>query len=392
MKIHPESYLNIPLVRQLFNDPNISFSARAVDNNWFYEGHFKDSIGGFNPLMGTIFYSQTSQFASWLKQKNESSRLQNFEDNLTYEVMFAVHDYLHAWTYQAIQTIMPQLKIGIAPITEKNFEDMVFCHLLSESAATVGSDYWYFSQVNLNDVISIGTTKETLAAKFHMKDLPEFRKFNRKFDPSTIEFFEFTNNLYAYSEIKGFSASALEKSPKILKWVKHEYKYGEVQRKLTREWLMSLAIEPIQQFKGKDLSQPLVGKQPWKKDLVQEIAKLLWQKVVEDKPIFFKKLKSVQWKPRTTASVYDYRFFNINSFGSDYWSRIENSYFNPDSHNRLFMQILSKFKVADLDPVEIEILLKMESNFNLKQIEYILRKHKPLQSKSNETAHLFLAG
>lgn len=390
-KIHPESFLNIALVQHFFNDPSVQFVSRAIDNNWFYEDHLETSIVGFNPLISSIFYSQISNFSNWKSHKGESARKYNFEDNLVHEVMFAVHDYLHMWAYQAIHHLMPELKVGVEPITAKNIDDMVYLHLLTETVATVGMDYWYFCNLNLNELISLGSKKEALATKYHSRELPEFKRFNKKFNPMSLEFFAMTDKIYAYSEVKGFSAASLEKSPMILSWMKHEYKYGETQRRLTRQWLMSLSPEPIKM--NMDLTGPLTGRQSWKRELSQEIGKLLWQKVVENKPIYFKPLPSRGlWKPRTDAAIYDYRFFNINSFGTDFWDNIAESFYPADSAKALFSQIISKYRLEDIDPVDIEIIMKYKEQINISHLRHLFKNYKTLKTKSAEPANVFLAG
>lgn len=391
MKTHSESLLQIPLVARLFENKSVSWQARNIDNNWFYEEHLPAPVGGFNPALGTLYYGRVSNFATWLKDKKGSARKYNFEDNLMHEVLFSVHDYFHLWAYRAIHHLMPELKMGTGEVTLENFEDYVYLHLLSETVATIGLDFWYLSQIDLNSVVSIGTKATTLTTKFYKSQLAEFQKFNANFDPYQISFFATLDDLYCYAKVKGFSGTTLERSPAILGWMKHEYKYGEVQRQLTRQWINFLSAKNIIPH-GFDLTAPLKPGGKWRKELRDQVGKLLWKKVINGIAADFAAIPQEKvWTPPSNSQVIDYRFFNINSFGENFWDKVAASYYPKESEPLLFSQIVSKYKLEDIDPGDLDIILDSKVHFNLKILQHVFSNYKPIKGPP-ESSNIFLAG
>ncbi|MGZ3697660.1 MAG: hypothetical protein ACXVCH_06165, partial [Bdellovibrionota bacterium] len=107
-KTHPQSLLRIPLVKQMLTDPRIPLVPRNIDQDWRYLGVIPDSVVGFNPQRSSVYYARKSYFAEWLEQPRRSTRELNEQDYLVREVLFAVHDYLHAWAYLAIRELTPK--------------------------------------------------------------------------------------------------------------------------------------------------------------------------------------------------------------------------------------------------------------------------------------------
>jgi hypothetical protein len=187
--LHPESLLRIALVRQMLEDRRFRLQPRAIDRTWQYERAIPMSVVGFNPFNGTIYYGARSFLARWLREPHASARLHNEGDYLVRELLFAVHDYLHAWSVALIRELAPELGYGSTPIIREQIDRLAFCHLLTEAVATCGLDYWYLSTLELDDVVPIGSLTTGLTISYHERFLPEYRRFHPEFRVQDPEFF-----------------------------------------------------------------------------------------------------------------------------------------------------------------------------------------------------------
>ena len=273
-----ESLLNIPLVAQLWDDPSVRIQVRGVDSRWYRANVVDRRVEGFNAFTGTIFTGRHTNLASWLGHAAESARAYNHDDRLVEEVLFAVHDYLHIWAYRWIARLWPDLGFGQADITSENFEDMVFCHLLSEAVATVGLDYWYLSCVDLNQVVPIGTAKRGLTVSYRENLIDEYRHFGSGFYAQRPEFFELIAQFYCTGVFPGFSALDMQHSPALRGWLMHELDYGKLQRQYCREWFAYLSNGRVNIAQAK-LGRPVVPGGPERQTLLREVGVLLWAKV-----------------------------------------------------------------------------------------------------------------
>jgi hypothetical protein len=309
MKLHAESLLRIPLVRNLQKYP---LFPRGVDHHWYYQKATPSTMSGFQPFSGKIYYGKNSYFAQWQKAPEKSARLWNVNDNLVKEVMFAVHDSLHLWAVGAIQKLRPELGFGTKPIDRKNFEDLVFCHLLTEAVAVCGLDYWYLSTVNLNSICAIGTNFQNLTVNYREEDLPEFRRFHPQFRVQSPQFLWQLTQFYCSGIFPGFSVEDLKQSPKLLTWLSHELRYGQNQRRYARDWFAFLSRDPHIENRGEEAVSTEEG---WKAQLTKEVGKLLWLHVKGPKRInFFPSRWNSFWKAPAEKRP-DFRFINLNSGG-----------------------------------------------------------------------------
>ena len=103
----------------------------------------------------------------------------NEGDRLMYELLFAAHDYLHAWSLQEIVALVPNLGVGTTTIDGANLEDLVFVQLVTEVAATVGLDYWYLSCVDLTEMFDLGFMIQSLTRPYRESHASEYRRFNQ---------------------------------------------------------------------------------------------------------------------------------------------------------------------------------------------------------------------
>jgi len=311
-RLHRESLLNIPLVSQMFEDPGFKIIRRGIDARWHYAEQIASRIDGFNPMVNAVLIADNSYFDKWLPHKNKSARKYNSKDGLMSEVMFAVHDYLHAWSYRWINELCPELGFGTAPITRKNFEIFVFCHLLTEAVATVGLDYWYLSCVDINEVVPIGTTTRGLTVSYREAFSAEYERFSPGLKAQAPEFLETITRFYCDGVFHGFSVRDLKLSPVIHQWLKHELQYGKKQREYSREWFAYLSKGAVK-IKQADLGKPIKHNGSLQKKLMRQMSHLLWAKVKDNDLVE----SSFSFSPEQiwTSPIYadhEYQFTNLN--------------------------------------------------------------------------------
>jgi len=278
---HLESLARLPLVRQMLSDPLVRFMPRAIDQRWYYERIVPVTLAGFNPFHRTLFYASNSALSRWLADPYGSARDYNEGDNLVREVLFAVHDYLHCWSAAAIAVLAPWVRFDTGPILSGNIEDFVFCHLLTEAAATVGLDYWYLSTFDLAERLPIGTTLVTLTVSYHERYISEYRRFCPGWDAQSPGFFSALARFYCSGVFKGFDVRDLRRSPRLLRWLSHELGYGARQREYARLWLSFLAADEIS-YEPRKLTAPVSFEETWKQRLIQELGLVLFAKIKED--------------------------------------------------------------------------------------------------------------
>jgi hypothetical protein len=305
--LHPESLLRVPLVRQFLDDPAIRVIIRGVDHRWVYNNFLKGTMGGFNPFTSSVFVPAHSLLRDFLQSPERSGRDFNVKDQLVNELFFAVHDYLHIWSFHAIHHLAPELGFGRAPITDANFEDLVFCHLVTEAAATVGVDYWYLSTVDLNAVCDIGTALRALTVSYHESHLAEYRRFDPELEVQAPDFLPTLTAFYCTGDFPGFGPDDVQRSPLLLQWLSHELLYGEKQRVYTRQLIASLSGRGTD---GADLAQKVSVEGDWKENLVQGLSELLWRKVKNDELLSFPPPPGEPWSWPVAGNP-DYGYTNF---------------------------------------------------------------------------------
>jgi hypothetical protein len=319
--LDPESLLRIPLVLQAFSDRSFRFIPRSTDVRWTYRKRVPKKLAGFNPFEFACYYGQESRFAAWLEDPFGSARGFNEGDVLVKEVLFMVHDYLHAWAYSVIDQLFPRIRVLHGDITAETFDDYVFCHLLSESVATVGLDYWLLSQRGVDEYCPIGSDTGPLTVSYRESLLPEYRRFCPRLEIQTPEFFRLHVRFYCTGEFPGFNAGDLMHSPKLLKWLQKELSYGATQRRLTRQWLALLAAEPIVVAEAA-LNAPVVTDDPVRQHMIDEVGRLLWAKVKEGDRSTDLVLPASPPARRAPANrPPDFRFINMSHVPEAQWAQ-----------------------------------------------------------------------
>ncbi|HYO58668.1 hypothetical protein [Archangium sp.] len=293
-------------------DPLVRFAPRAIDQRWHYERIVPVTLAGFNPFLRTLFYASNSALSRWLADPYGSARDYNEGDNLVREVLFAVHDYLHCWSAAAIAVLAPRVRFDTGPILRDNIEDFVFCHLLTEAAATVGLDYWYLSTFDLAEQIPIGTTLATLTVNYHERYVSEYRRFCPGWDAQRPGFFGELARFYCSGVFKGFDVRDVRRSPRLLKWLSHELSYGARQREYTRLWLSFLAAEELSD-EPRERAAPVSFEEKWKQHLIHELGLVLFAKIKEDSDsgLALRTRNEPPESPRGRRP--DFRFVNSNA-------------------------------------------------------------------------------
>jgi hypothetical protein len=266
------------LLAQLLKDPGFSVVRRGIDSRWKYEGVMATRVDGFNPFRGAAFVGTHSYFDRWLPHRHGSARPFNQGDELISEVLFVVHDYLHVWAHQWICALRPQLGFGCKSITARNFEDMVFCHLLSEAVATVGLDYWYLSTIDLVREIPIGTLQRGLTVSYREAWKDEYHRFNPELNVQHPSFLGRLARFYCDGVFVGFGVRDVRSSPVIDAWITHELRYGRLQRRYCRQWFAYLSEDDLQ-LTPSQLDAPVACDAAWQTRLAAEIGERLWAKV-----------------------------------------------------------------------------------------------------------------
>ncbi|HSS52087.1 MAG TPA: hypothetical protein VLX28_24355, partial [Thermoanaerobaculia bacterium] len=288
-------------------------------------------------------YPAKSPLARWLRDPFSSARPYNERDLLIKEVLFAVHDYLHGWTYGAIRELRPELGFGSAPVTARNAEDFAFCHLATEAAAVVGLDYWHLSTLDLNAVCDLGTRLRGLAVSYHEDHLSEYRRFRPDFAPQSPAFLAEIATFYCTGDFHGFGVEDLRLSPRLLGWLEHELSYGETQREITRRWLAYLSGGRIC-YTPRQLAAPVAVRAVWKRKLLDDLGAMLWEKVKQGRRHALGRAlgEGEGWRsPERQAA--DFRFVNCNAFSPAALARAAERRRGRESFEYLFSQYVSGF-------------------------------------------------
>lgn len=329
----------LPLVRQMLDDEGVRFVRRPIDQRWRYERRVGGSAGGFNPYRFEIQVPQQSALALFLDGGTDLREL-NRGDFLLHELMFAVHDHLHAWAVAMIRDLAPDLGFGEAPLTAENLEAHAFCHLLTEAVATVGLDYWDLAGRHLGDDLDLGSPFVTLTSSYHEDHREEFARWCPELTVQSPGFFGLMARFYCTGRFPGTDREALGRSPRLLHWLEHELLYGVTQRRYTRQWLHHLGglTAPVSDA---DLGEPVACDAEWQESLVDALGERLWEKVKLDRarPIGARPAFSA-WAAPTDGPL-DFRFTAASALDAPF-DAIRERGMVPASFGALFDQVVSQ--------------------------------------------------
>jgi len=322
-ELHEESLLQVPIIRRVFTDLNFRLVERGVDAFWTYQKTIPIAVTGFNPLQGAYYYGKSSFFSRWLKQPCDSARGLNENDLLLKEVLFMVHDYLHAWAYQMIDKLRPEANVFCEPISVDNLEEYSFYQLLTEAVATVGLDYWLLALKDINQYCDIGSAMgHPLTVSYRETHLPEYQRFCPDFRVQTPRYLNKIVAFYCTGKFPGFDASDLRRSPLLLRWLRHELQYGVTQRKLTRAWLLFLSEEEsIEMSESKQAAA--LAMTPEFEQLAEEVSEALWQLVKHDQNPCDDWSQPSGRRRSNPERHPDFRFCNLSCWSPDQWKSLD---------------------------------------------------------------------
>lgn len=311
--LHAESLLRIPLVRAAFGHATLAPRPRAVDARWVYERILPRVLSGFVPLAPVVFYGRRSRTATWLARPGASARDGNEGDHLAQEVLFCVHDHLHAWALSAMADLAPPIDVG-PHLGPRDLDTLAFLHLATEAAATVGLDYWYLSTVDIDEVCPIGTLKAPLTTAYHERHLAEYRRFRPDLEVQTPDFFVELARFYCEGAFEGFGGDDLARSPRLARWLRHEVLYGEGQRFYVREWLAFLTGTSSGAAR-----RPVPCRAAWQTKLLRTLGDRLWAYVKEGRDVTSGRPARVRVRRRALGldARFDPRFVSLHTMDDE---------------------------------------------------------------------------
>jgi hypothetical protein len=387
--LHAESALRIPLVRHLLEDPAIQLLERGIDNNWYYQQCVSQQMTGFNPFSASVFYPAISALATWLPNRAGSAREHNRHDRLVRELNGAFHDYLHCWAVLAINDLMPELGFGRAPITEKNIEDFVYCHVVAEIAASIGTDYWYLCATDLNAFCDLGTAPyQGYQTRYDERALPEYRRFNPSLTVQRREFFQEFAQIYLTGSITGFDLADVRSSPRLEAWLTHELRQAVQVRAYARQWFSYLAHQPIA-YSNAQLVAPFETAPEWRRELMMGMSEVLWEKVKEGKLHRFASWEREESWSRPAQRPIDFRFVNLNRVES---GALRGFHFDQCTEGmfRLFVyQRLSQMKFRRGDGVLAQLVPRIIDTRDPSLVSWLLQHHERVAASHREPADIF---
>jgi hypothetical protein len=387
VSLHAESALRIPLIAQAMADPHFKLQARGIDAGWKYCAISPMNVAGFNPFLSTYFFPNKSCISKWMKKPEMSIRDLNESDLLMKEILFFAHDYLHSWAYRAIHALVPKLGFGSTAITQTNFEDFVFCHILTEACATVGLDYWYLSTISLNKICDVGTLAKTLTVGYRQENDREYRKFNPELNTQSPDFFEVIARFYCSGVFPGFALEDLQRSPMTMSWIKHELEYGEKQREYARSWFSFLSKDT---FSVGALHRPVDTSIPWREKLIRDLGRLLWSQLKENHVYNPESFDSSEVFSGLRTKSPDFRFLNLNLVdSSESFKKILSGKNVARNFRYFFYQYVSNFDYDLFDQELIKLFPLLLKQKDFEQIQRLFRKQKRLSPVSSEPKDLF---
>jgi len=332
-----------PLFQHLLEDPRVSLCPRGFDPRWHYQRIVPFSVSGFNPLTQRIYYGERSKLAALLAGHGPADPIGSGDRHLSQELLFSQHDFLHSWSLLAIHELMPELGYGFNPITRKNFEDYVFCHMLTETLAVVGLDYWY---------LSVQPKRRFFVVAYHEKDLELYQAAIPDLVIQDPTYFDRMLEAYCLGKFRGFTAEKARGNAFLRQWLSHELGYAIKQRRYTRLWLAFLASEPIPMSDSEEKG-PIRMDKPWMVALAETLKTMLWEKVKHSKQhAFTRPFDNAKSWHADPEKIRDFRFINYHFDQDNPVTREEFEQMELRSIPNLFYQTVSTFNADTFEDSE----------------------------------------
>lgn len=387
---HAESPLTIPLFARALGDPQIPLVPRAIDATWVYRQFVSRANTGFNPFSGRVYYARRSAFAKYLPHAHRSARAYNQQDSMMRELLFVVHDYLHAWSYALIRELAPGLDLGQGRITKARLPSLLFAHLLTEAVATVGLDYWLLAQKRLGDLCSMGTALEGATTSYRAWHRPEYRKVW----PDLVEvqepaFLHWILAMYVQGGARmSISETQMDKSALLARWIRGELSYSKHQRIYARRWFEHLGGLRLSDMNA---DYTLAYDAPWQKNLVIELALRTWCLVRENKAEPLRALLRPEdsWHSSPGSAV-DFDLTNVNAL-SPKELLVAADRASDAQRIALCEQYVLRYPFSDVDPSEVPALLHAARSGNFRKLRRLLAAKAPLSGPNEPRDLMFYA-
>lgn len=388
-RIDAESPLRVALIARALRDPQIQLVPRAIDSTWVYRQVVRRSNTGFNPFCGRVYYASRGALAPWLAHPERSARDYNAQDSMMRELLFVVHDYLHAWSYGVIRELAPFLDFGRARITTSNFEHLVFAHLLTEAVATVGLDYWCLATARLGDTCPMGTAIEGATTSYREWHRPEYlRVWPDLVVVQEPSFLHWLLSSYLNGGARmSISEREMDRSALLARWLRGELSYAEHQRRYIRLWLHHLSGS---RSRRANTGRVVAYDELWQRNLVIEVALRLWSLVKHDKSDRLRDLLDPEscWQTRKGSKV-DFDLTNLNELSP---TELRSAAGQADASQRraLCEQYVMRFRYSDVEEDEVPRIQRAIETGNLSALRSLLRGCAPLPPSDGEPRDLML--
>jgi hypothetical protein len=263
-------------------------------------------------------------------------------------------------------------------------------HLLSEAVATVGLDYWFLSTTDLNDICNIGTAFKTLTSPYQESHLEEIQRFNPKFVVQEEDFFKKLCSFYMSGIFPGSWDPSVMESAIPMALLQKELTYGENQRIYTRRWLSYLSDENIRYSKAA-LRKPVDKSERWKRNLIDNIASMLWEKVKKDKLHSFKSQLDPKdvWKKPSSKSI-DFAFTNLFTVKTSDLHDQAKWVGGRSNFYYLFSQYARSFRFDTFPPEVRRLFPTLQQSRDFLLIEYLFRNLNRVECQDSAPADLFM--
>lgn len=379
----------VPLVGQMLSDPCTRLVERSVDARWWYECGLRPLNVGFNPHRSELYYATTSEVADWLRNPETDLRDLNQGDHLLRELMFLVHDYLHDWAGRLINELWPEVGFGRGRIDVATTDDLAFCQLLAEAAATVGLDYWCLACIDIERDLNIGSDFSTLTTTYHERHRSEYERVGATIPVQEPSFFAALCRFYCTGRFPGVDREVIRRSPRAKAWLAHELRYGRLQRVYTREWIEFLVGERI--FGSGERGRELPEWSARQQALVDEVGKTLWDMVKEGRVYLPSRVGEPDGSWSSSAlNPIDFRFVNANAVGADLRRVVENEGYVWSSTEVLKRQIVAQIDVDDLDAGQAGAIVSAAAGLSPTDLLALTARFRRFEPQKEEPYDLFL--
>ena len=351
------SLRDVPLIRYLYSNDLIPIEERPIDANWQYSGAIAKKLSGFDPLSGHVFIPSScllKHFLSANADYSPFSRISNAKAWLEYEVLYAIHDYFHAWVMQqAYSCFRRELSDYTDPDSRRL---MLGCLSVSEVAATVGLDYWYVSRI----LRHFPHPKRCLATRYktgQFSDQDALVQDITYFDKILTLYFQ---RLFLLPDVNTIPIS----------WYAKEKRQASLFVETMKTWT-DFCFGPTTQC----ATQDLVSTQQLLSEFSESIRNQLWNATRNSEFSCFGTTNGFDNIPHHKGSFFvqpiDFRFYNIHAH--EHWSKLgfvaEPKKLSRRQYGYALAQYIVSFNMSQCEQLTEREFIALVDNRDLKEVE-----------------------